>query len=165
MWFPVISLRLIKALNVANCFFPHLVNTWSDKVDCTGSEMCDHSCLCSAFHICFFCWSILQITCLSSNLVQEKHLSVLHFVKKRNTNKNKRLKKIRGWFSIQKKKSSDIQYVEVLHRYCKLSSSVIGTGYQSIKVRTVIILMSWIILLNWKHRCHTSFVGLNYLRS
>lgn len=32
VWFPVISLRLIKVLNVTNCFFPHLVNRWNDKV-------------------------------------------------------------------------------------------------------------------------------------
>lgn len=38
VWFPVISLRLIKVLNVANCFFPHLVNRWNDKAIAPGQR-------------------------------------------------------------------------------------------------------------------------------
>lgn len=46
----VISLRLIKVMNVGFIFFPHLVNTCNDTVDCTESETCDCSCLGSASH-------------------------------------------------------------------------------------------------------------------
>lgn len=87
----------------------------------------------------------------------KKYLSLLHFFKKKNKQTKKEVD-----FLLRKKKSSDIQYVEVLHCYCKLSSSVIATDYQSIKMRTVLLLLSWIILLNWKHRYHSRFVDLNY---
>lgn len=92
----------------------------------------------------------------------EKIFKLVTFCKKKKKKKNKRKRtKKWGWFSIQKTKSSDKQYVEVPYCYCRLSSSVIATGYQSVQMRTF-SLTSQIILLNWKHRHCSTFVDLNY---
>lgn len=159
MWFPVISLRLVKSYECW-IFFPTSLIHATTIGGCIWAEMRDHSCLGSAFPTVFLLEHLTSHLSFFS-LDTKRYLSLLRFVKKKKKkNKWKRTKKW-GWFSIQKTKSSDKQYVEVPYCYCRLSSSVIATGYQSVQMRTF-SLTSRIILLNWKHRHCSTFVDLNY---